>query len=59
MLEPSRPSKPDAERIRIDKPEELREWSNRLGVSTSELKRIIAEVGDDADKVRNYLNTRA
>jgi hypothetical protein len=37
----------------------LREWSNRLGVSPAELRRIISEVGNDPDKVRAYLNTRA
>jgi hypothetical protein len=51
--------KPDSEHIRADQPEQLREWSNRLGVSVAELKRIISEVGDDPDKVRAYLNTRA
>ena len=51
--------KPENERIRTDQPDQLREWSNRLGVSSAELERIVAEVGDDADKVRAYLNTRA
>lgn len=51
--------RPEKERIRAYKPDELREWSNRLGVGTSELERIIAEVGDDPDKVRTYLNNRA
>ena len=53
------PGKPDSEHIRADRPDDLREWSNRLGVSVAELKRIITEVGDDPDKVRAYLNTRA
>jgi hypothetical protein len=51
--------KPDSEHIRADQPEQLRDWSARLGVSVAELKRIISEVGDDPDKVRAYLNTRA
>ena len=59
MTEVPRSSKPDTERIRADDPEQLRQWSNRLGVSQAELKRIISEVGDDADKVWAYLNTRA
>ena len=50
---------PDTERIRTDQPDQLREWSNRLGISTAELERIISEVGDDPDKVRTYLNNRA
>ena len=51
--------KPDSSHIRIDEPEELREWANRLGVSVAELQRIMAEVGDDPEKVWAYLNTRA
>ena len=54
-----RPARPAAERIRTDDPEQLRQWAAALGVSTAELKRIVTEVGDDADKVRAYLNTRA
>lgn len=49
----------DPQRIRADQPEQLREWSNRLGVSPAELRRIVSEVGNDPDQVRAYLNTRA
>jgi hypothetical protein len=59
MIEVPRPHRPDIERIRADNPEQLRQWANSLGVSPAELKRIITEVGDDPDKVRAYLNTRA
>jgi hypothetical protein len=59
MTEAPGSGKPDSEHIRADQPENLREWSNRLGVSVAELKRIITEVGDDPDKIRAYLNTRA
>jgi hypothetical protein len=59
MTEVPSSRKPDTERIRADDPEQLRQWSNSLGVSQAELKRIITEVGDDPDKVRAYLNTRA
>lgn len=59
MSETPRVGNPDPEHIRADQPENLRAWSNRLGVSVSELQRIIAEVGDDPDKVRAFLNTRA
>jgi hypothetical protein len=59
MKEDPRSSKPQPERIRADQPDQLREWSNRLGVSVAELKRIMTEVGNDPDKVRAYLNTRA
>lgn len=54
-----RPESADSAQIRPDDPEQLRRWSSNLGVSQAELKRIIAEVGGDPDKVRAYLNTRA
>jgi hypothetical protein len=59
MTEVPSSRKPDTERIRADDAEQLRQWSNSLGVSQAELKRIVTEVGDDPDKVRAYLNTRA
>jgi len=59
MTEAPHPGKPVPERIHADQPGNLREWSNRLGVSVAELGRIITEVGEDPDKVRAYLNTRA
>jgi hypothetical protein len=59
VTEVPRSGKPEIERIRADDPEQLRKWSNSLGVSQAELKRIITEVGDDPDKVWAYLNTRA
>lgn len=59
MNEVPRPTAFDSQRIRADQSEQLREWSNRLGVSPAELRRIVSEVGNDPDKVRAYLNTRA
>jgi hypothetical protein len=53
------PSEFDPVRIRADRPEQLREWAGRLGVSAPELLRIVSEVGTDPDKVRAYLNNRA
>ena len=58
MTEVPRQSEFDEERIRVDQPAQLREWSNRLGVSPAELRRIVVEVGNNADKVRAYLNNR-
>lgn len=49
----------DSEKIRVDDPEQISRWSNSLGVSQAELKRIVAEVGTDPTKVWAYLNTRA
>jgi hypothetical protein len=45
MTEAPGSGKPDSEHIRADQTENLREWSNRLGVSVAELKRIMTEVG--------------
>lgn len=53
------PGQGDPGHIRPDEPDNLREWSARLGVSVAELTRIITEVGRDPDEVRAYLNTRA
>ena len=58
MTEMPRSSEFDEERIRTDQPAQLREWSNRFGVSPAELRRIIVEVGNNPDKVRAYLNNR-
>jgi hypothetical protein len=59
MTDKPRPPQPDPERIDTDRPEQLREWANRFGISSSELVRIVSEVGSDPDKVRHYLNNRA
>ncbi|MES2631452.1 MAG: DUF3606 domain-containing protein [Pseudomonadota bacterium] len=59
MTQPSDPKKPEAVRIRIDHPAELRAWANQFGVSVAELHRIMAETGNHPDKVWAYLNTRA
>ena len=59
MTDRPAPSEFDATRIRADSPEQLRAWASRLGVSASELRRIMSEVGNDPDKVQAYLNNRA
>jgi hypothetical protein len=38
-------------------PHELRAWSQRLGVTPEDVRRAIAEVGDDAEKVERHLRT--
>ena len=53
------PQPVDPARIHADRPEQLREWAARFGISAAELQRILAEVGADPDKVRAYLNNRA
>jgi len=59
MTAPPSQRPPPPQRIRLDQPEQLREWAARFGISVHELARIVAEVGDDPDKVWACLNTRA
>ena len=59
MTDKPRQTRPAPERIATDQPEQVREWASRLGISASELVRIVSEVGNDPDKVRHYLNNRA
>lgn len=49
------PGRPDRDRINVNEEYELRDWSKSLGVSTEELKRAVAAVGDRADAVRHHL----
>jgi len=47
----------DHDRRRIDLTDEqaLHDWSKALHVSADELKQAVAAVGDDADRVSEYL----
>jgi AraC-like DNA-binding protein len=46
---------PDRDRININEEWELRDWSQKFGVSPGELKRAVQQVGDRADAVREHL----
>lgn len=46
------------ERVITSDPKEVRRWCLKFNVSPSELKKAVAEVGDDADKVERYFTTR-
>jgi len=46
----------DRERINVHQEYEVRDWSRSLGVSTAELRVAVAQVGDRAEKVREYLH---
>jgi len=50
---------PDRERIDINDPDEVRNWTQSLGVSKEELQRAVQAAGDRAEKVREYLRGRA
>jgi hypothetical protein len=45
----------DRSRININQDYERRDWANSLGVTEEELKEAVHNVGDRADKVREYL----
>jgi uncharacterized protein DUF3606 len=50
---------PDRDRIDINDPDEVRNWTKSLGVSKEELQRAVAAAGDRADKVREFLSRGA
>jgi hypothetical protein len=45
----------DRSRINIHEEYELRDWSQRLGVTPDELKKAVGQVGPSADAVRKHL----
>jgi hypothetical protein len=45
----------DRDRINVNEEWELRDWSQKFGVSPDELKRAVQQVGDRADAVRQHL----
>ena len=46
---------PDKDRININEPYELRDWSDKFGVTHAKLKAAVNAVGDSAKKVEAYL----
>ena len=46
---------PDRDRIDINDPNEIRDWTQSLGVSDDELRRAVHAVGTQASRVREYL----
>ena len=49
---------PDRDRIDMNDPDEVRNWTKSLGVSKEELQRAVEAAGVSAAKVREYLNKR-
>jgi hypothetical protein len=45
----------DRKRINVNQDYELRDWSDKFGVTKERLKEAVKAVGDNADKVRDYL----
>ena len=46
---------PDRDRIDINDPDEVRNWTQSLGVSRDQLEQAVRAVGSTASKVRDYL----
>lgn len=47
--------KPDRDRINVEENYELRDWSDKFGVTPDEIKAAVKEVGPMAEDVRLYL----
>ena len=48
---------PDRDRIDLNDPDEVRNWTKSLGVSKEELEKAVRAAGSDrAEKVREHLN---
>ena len=48
----------DRARINLSQDYERRDWAESLGVTENELREAVHNVGDRADKVREYLKHR-
>ena len=50
---------PDWQRINTSQEHELRDWAQKFGASQEELKSAVAQVGNQADAVREHLKGRS
>lgn len=48
----------DRKRININEDYEVRDWMKSLGVTEEALRQAVADVGDQADKVREHLGKK-
>jgi hypothetical protein len=46
---------PDRQRIDVNDPNELRNWSESIGVTPEELKAAVQQVGPVVERVRDHL----
>ena len=53
----SKRGSPDRDRIDINDPDEVRNWTQSLGVSKDELEKAVHAVGSTASAVREYLGS--
>jgi hypothetical protein len=51
----SKTGRPDRDRINVNEPYELQDWSKRFGVTPEELKRAVKEAGTSAKDVERHL----
>jgi hypothetical protein len=51
----SKPGSPDRDRIDLNDPDEVRNWTKSLNVSKEELQRAVDAVGNTPGKVYDYL----
>ena len=49
---------PDRDRIDMNDPDEVRNWTKSLGVSKEQLAEAVRAVGSQASKVREHLGSR-
>lgn len=49
----------DRSRINVNQEHEVRYWTQTLGVSEDELRRVVGEVGVSADKVREHIRGKS
>jgi hypothetical protein len=48
----------DRKRINVNQDHELRNWAQKFGVSTEELKKAVQSAGDSAEAVERHLKER-
>jgi len=48
----------DRQRINVNENHELRDWAAKFGVTTQQLKDAVAQVGDRAAEVEQYLKMK-
>ena len=53
----SKTGKPDRDRVNVDEPYELRDWSKKFGVSEDALKAAVKKAGPMAKDVAKELGT--
>ena len=50
-----KPGGQDRTRINVNEEYEVRDWSNKFGVTQDELKKAVAKVGTSAEAVKKHL----